>query len=88
MHPHYFENSLQDDEIDDFVEFISERFTTREHYFTKNFVPNGNGQYNLSLGKTFDGITDPIAIIDHEYNVIRNNQSFFKLWKVRQRPLF
>lgn len=77
----FFENSLQDDEIDDFVEFISERLQpvsiTLQRILSQMEMVNTTYLWE----KTFDGITDPIAIIDHEYNVIRNNRAFLNYGK-------
>lgn len=70
------EHSLSESELDEFMESMSEFLKPISMAIDRAFLENELISQSFRWEKTFDGIKDPIAIIDSEYNVIRSNNKF------------
>lgn len=72
----FIEHSLKDDEIDDFLDFMSQRLQpvgiAVDRILLEYHAKFGSYQWE----KTFDGIQHPVAIIDSEYQLLRVNRLF------------
>lgn len=70
------ENSLTEKEIGPFVDFISDRMRPLSMALDRVLLENQLSIFSYRWEKTFDGMRDPIAIVDVEYNVVRSNRKF------------
>lgn len=70
------ENSLGEREMGPFTEFISDRMQPLGMVLDRVLLENQLAAYSYRWEKTFDGMRDPIAIVDLEYNVVRANRKF------------
>ena len=72
----FFEHSLPDDKIDGFLSFISERLQPLSIALDRILLEYHLKYTSLQWESTFDGIKDPIAIVDIDYRVVRANRHF------------
>lgn len=70
------ENSLSDKEMPPFVEFMSDRMRPLSMALDRVLLENQLSIFSYRWEKTFDGMRDPIAIVDVEYSVVRANRKF------------
>lgn len=80
------ENSLNDKEIIPFVEFMTDRMRPLSMALDRLLLENQLSVFSYRWEKTFDGMRDPIAIVDIDYNVVRSNRKFSE--KVQQHKCF
>ena len=73
----FFEHSLPDDKIEPFLTFISERFQPLSIALDRILLEYHLKSTSLQWASTFDGIKDPIAIIDIDY-VVRANRHYLR----------
>lgn len=70
------ENSLSDKEMGPFVDFISDRMRPLSMALDRVLLENQLSIFSYRWEKTFDGMRDPIAIVDVDYSVVRSNRKF------------
>lgn len=70
------ENSLSEKEMATFMDFISDRMRPLSMVLDRVLLENQLSMFSYRWEKTFDGMRDPIAIVDIEYNVVRANRKF------------
>ncbi|WP_374029662.1 ATP-binding protein [Bdellovibrio bacteriovorus] len=70
------ENSLSDKEMGPFVDFMSDRMRPLSMALDRVLLENQLSSFSYRWEKTFDGMRDPIAIVDVDYNVVRANRKF------------
>ncbi|MES2964944.1 MAG: ATP-binding protein [Bdellovibrionota bacterium] len=72
----FFEHALPDDKIDPFLSFISERLQPLSIALDRILLEVHLKSTSLQWESTFDGIKDPIAIVDIDYQLVRANRHF------------
>lgn len=72
----FFEHSLPDDRIEPFLTFISERLQPLSIALDRILLEYHLKYTSYQWESTFDGIKDPIAIVDVDYRVVRANRHF------------
>ena len=72
----FFEHALPDDGVDRFIGFITERLQPLSIALDRILLEDHLKYTSLQWASTFDGIKDPIAIIDIDFNVVRANRHF------------
>lgn len=72
----FFEHSLADDAVEKFLSFVSERLQPLSIALDRILLEYHLKYTSLQWESTFDGIKDPIAIIDIGYEVVRANRQF------------
>ena len=72
----FFEHSLPDDKIENFLTFISERLQPLSIALDRILLEYHLKYTSLQWETTFDGIKDPIAIVDIDYDVVRANRHY------------
>ncbi|MGZ3769181.1 MAG: ATP-binding protein [Bdellovibrio sp.] len=70
------ENSVSDKEMATFTDFINDRMRPLSMALDRVLLENQLSIFSYRWEKTFDGMRDPIAIVDVEYNVVRANRKF------------
>lgn len=70
------ENSLNDKEMTPFLDFIGDRMRPLSMALDRVLLENQLSSFSYRWEKTFDGMRDPIAILDMEFNVVRSNRKF------------
>lgn len=70
----YFEHSLPDSR--EFDELVQERINPISISLDRILLEQELDIFSYRWEKTFDGIKDPVAIIDVNYNVLRSNRKF------------
>ncbi|MEK2644246.1 ATP-binding protein [Bdellovibrio sp. BCCA] len=70
------ENSLSDKEMGPFIDFMADRMRPLSMALDRVLLENQLSSFSYRWEKTFDGMRDPIAIVDVEYNVVRANRKF------------
>lgn len=70
------ENSLSDKEMAPFLDFINDRTSPLSMALDRVLLENQLSIFSYRWEKTFDGMRDPIAIVDKDFNVIRSNRKF------------
>ncbi|WP_246845306.1 ATP-binding protein [Bdellovibrio sp. NC01] len=70
------ENSLNDKEMGPFVDFMTDRMRPLSMALDRVLLENQLSAFSYRWEKTFDGMRDPIAIVDIDYNVVRANRKF------------
>lgn len=70
------ENSLSDKEMGPFIDFMSDRMRPLSMALDRVLLENQLSIFSYRWEKTFDGMRDPIAIVDVDYNVVRSNRKF------------
>ena len=73
----FFEHTLPDDKVDAFLSFISERLQPISIALDRILLEYHLKYTSFQWESTFDGLKDPIAIIDIDFQVVRNNRYFF-----------
>lgn len=72
------EHSLAGSDADSFLDFLNERIKPLEMALDRILLESHLEKYSFRWARTFDGVRDPIAIIDEEYNVVMANRKFGK----------
>ncbi len=72
----FFEHALPDEKIDQFLSFISERLQPLSIALDRILLEYHLKWTSVQWEGTFDGIKDPIAIVDIDYRVVRSNRHF------------
>lgn len=72
----FFEHALRDERIDEVLTVISERLQPLAITIDRILLETHLKFTSLQWESTFDGIKDPIAIVDSEHAVIRSNRHF------------
>jgi FixJ family two-component response regulator len=72
----FFEHSLPDDRVEVFLNFISERLQPLSIALDRILLEYHLKYTSQQWESTFDGIKDPIAIVDIDFQVIRANRHF------------
>lgn len=72
----FFEHALPDEKIDQFLSFISERLQPLSIALDRILLEYHLKWTSVQWEGTFDGIKDPIAIVDIDYRVVRANRHF------------
>ena len=70
------ENSLSDTEMGPFVDFMVDRIRPLSMALDRVLLENQLSAFSFRWEKTFDGMRDPIAIVDIDYEVVRANRKF------------
>lgn len=70
------ENSLSDREMGPFTDFMMDRVRPLSMALDRILLENQFSVFSYRWEKTFDGMRDPIAIVDIDYNVVRANRKF------------
>lgn len=70
------ENSLSDKEMGPFVDFMADRMRPLSMALDRVLLEKQLQSFSYRWEKTFDGMRDPIAIVDIDYNVVRANRKF------------
>lgn len=70
------ENSLSDKEIGPFIDFMTDRMRPLSMALDRVLLENQLSSFSYRWEKTFDGMRDPIAIVDVDYQVVRANRKF------------
>lgn len=70
------ENSLNDREMGPFIDFMSDRVRPLSMALDRVLLENQLSSFSYRWEKTFDGMRDPIAIVDVDYRVVRANRKF------------
>jgi signal transduction histidine kinase len=70
------ENSLNDKEMPPFVEFMTDRMRPLGMTLDRVLLDSQLSAFSYRWEKTFDGMRDPIAIMDVDHSVIRANKKF------------
>ncbi|WP_413569447.1 ATP-binding protein [Bdellovibrio sp. HCB117] len=70
------ENSLSDKEMGPFIDFMSDRMRPLSMALDRVLLESQLSSFSYRWEKTFDGMRDPIAIVDVDYNVVRANRKF------------
>lgn len=71
-----FENQFVEKSFSEFKEFFDDRNEVIYMALDKLYSELSLNQFSFRWEKTFDAIKEPIAIIDHQYNVLRSNVAF------------
>jgi two-component system NtrC family sensor kinase len=72
----FFEHTLPDDKIDGFLSFISERLQPIAIALDRILLEYHLKYTSFQWESTFDGLKDPIAIVDIDFQVLRANRYF------------
>ena len=72
----YFEHSLSEENRVKFIEFIEERLQPVSLAMDRVFLERDLTEASLLWERTFDGISDPVAIFDSDAQLIRSNRAF------------
>lgn len=72
----FFEHSLPDEKIEQFLGYISERLQPLSIALDRLLLEYHLKYTSLQWETTFDGIKDPIAIIDIDFDVVRANRHY------------
>lgn len=72
----FFEHALSDESVDRFLSFISERLQPLSIALDRVLLEYHLKYTSLQWESTFDGIKDPIAIVDIDFSVVRANRHF------------
>jgi len=75
----FFEHDLPEEGVERFLRFISERLQPLSIALDRILLEYHLKYTSLQWESTFDGIKDPIAIIDIDFNVVRANRHFHSL---------
>ncbi|HWU43451.1 MAG TPA: histidine kinase dimerization/phospho-acceptor domain-containing protein, partial [Bdellovibrio sp.] len=70
------ENSLNEKEMGPFVDFMADRMRPLSMALDRVLLENQFSVFSYRWEKTFDGMRDPIAIVDIDYEVVRANRKF------------
>ena len=70
------ENSFNDKEMAPFIDFMTDRIRPLSMVLDRVLLESQLSSFIYRWEKTFDGMRDPIAIVDIEYNVVRANRKF------------
>lgn len=79
------EHSLNEKEMHEFMEFIVDRMQALSMVLDRVLLENQLSAYSSRWEKTFDGMRDPIAIVDLDCNIVRANRKFSR--KMLQKDL-
>lgn len=74
------EHSLSDLELGGLLDFISERIQSLSLAIDRILLEYQMTNVSYRWEKTFDGIQNPIAIIDVDYRLLRSNRHFAQKW--------
>lgn len=72
----FFEHALSDGETEEFLNFVSERLQSLSLALDRILLEQELRNSSHLWAHTFDGIRDPVAILDLEYNLLRANRQF------------
>ena len=72
----FFEHALSDEGVDRFLGFVSERLQPLSIALDRILLEYHLKYTSLQWESTFDGIKDPIAIVDIDFSVVRANRHF------------
>lgn len=70
------ENSLSEREMTPFMEFVMDRMQPLGMVLDRVLLENQLSAFSSRWEKTFDGMRDPIAIVDMDFKVVRANRKF------------
>ncbi|MGE3759641.1 MAG: ATP-binding protein, partial [Pseudobdellovibrionaceae bacterium] len=74
------EHSLSDMELGGLLDFISERIQSLSLAIDRILLEYQMTNVSYRWEKTFDGIQNPIAIVDVDYRLLRSNRHFAQKW--------
>lgn len=72
----FFEHALPEEKVEDFLGFIGERAQPLAIALDRILLEDHLKRTSLQWAETFDGIRDPIAIVDVDYRIVRANRHF------------
>lgn len=72
----FIENNLSEKEVSEFIEYISQRIQPLSIAIDRVLLEYQATFVSYQWESTFDGIKNPIAIVDEEYNLLRSNKVF------------
>ena len=72
----FFEHALAEDRVEAFLQFIGERAQPLAIALDRILLEHNLKTAASQWASTFDGVRDPIAIIDVDYRVVRGNRDF------------
>lgn len=70
------ENSLHEQDLQSFSDAIHDRLQALGMALDRLLLEGNLALFSYRWARTFDGLKDPIAIIDSEYNVVMSNRQF------------
>lgn len=70
------ENSFNEKETRQFLDYLHDRIGLLSIKLDQLFIENQISNFAYRWEQTFDGIKDPIVILDQDYNIIRSNKKF------------
>lgn len=70
------ENSLSEKEASAFIDFMTDRMGPLSMALDRVLLESQLSAYSYRWEKTFDGMRDPVAIVDVDFNVVRANRKF------------
>jgi signal transduction histidine kinase len=81
QHPHVkaaicVEYSVKEQELDQVLDYVQERLQPISLTLDRLLLESELTKFSFRWEKTFDGIKDPIAIIDVDFEVLRSNKKF------------
>ena len=74
----FIEHDLTDSEITSLTDYLSRRLQVIETILDVLLIERRLNEASQLWEKTFEGINDPVAIVDKEYNLLRGNKEFRK----------
>lgn len=72
----FIENQLSEAEISEFYAFLGDRLTALEMTLERIVLDQEIYSANVMWESTFNGVSDPLAVINEEYNLVRKNKFF------------
>ncbi len=72
-----FEHSMNQKQLNKFMEYITERLQSFSIATEKLLLELDLTQISQLWESTFDGVNNPVAIVDHEFNLLRANRHFY-----------
>lgn len=72
----FFEHAMTDQEVESFLSYISEYLQPVSLALDRILLEYSLKYTSLQWESTFDGVKDPIAIVDIDYKVVRANRHF------------
>jgi signal transduction histidine kinase len=70
------ENSFNDKEMAPFIDFMNDRIGPLSMVLDRVLLEKQLSSFSYRWEKTFDGMRDPIAIVDLEYSIVRASRKF------------
>ncbi|MCB9024996.1 MAG: ATP-binding protein [Bdellovibrionaceae bacterium] len=80
----FIEHDLNEVELSSILDFISRRLQVIETILDVLLIERRLNEASQLWEKTFEGISDPVAIVDKEFNLLRGNKKFRQFPKMKK----